>query len=298
MVWTLMLWACDGKDPSTGTDLGSPDADTDTDADADTDADTDTDTATTPSETGDTGEGPVTDVFLSGDPASLIAVIELTWNPTSEPTRWGVIGLTFAEGTFTWTGSLDRVATGPDTCEVRSGDPELTPQLQNFGAIDLFSGGDHVFTSSVAPGAYFGQELVAEIDPRGRTWDVMVEGSAVPGFQLLQAIRFPTDDLALTAPADNATFDRTDPLAVRWSGAAAQTVELALLADDGSVRVRCAMADDGAFDVDPAVLAALPAGRVSFGLYRRNLAGPAVGPTGAWVQLYGTIAREGAINVQ
>lgn len=240
--------------------------------------------------------GPVTDPFLSGEPADLIGQLELAWYPVADPTRWAVVATTFAQGSFGWTGDVELAADGLDSCEVRTGDPELGLELVDRGALEVRSGADVVTTVSLAPGAYFGEAGLGVVDPRGRAWDVHAEGSVGAGFSLPAAVTFPAGELVVSEPAAPAVVGVGDPLRVRWSGTSAAMVELSVVGRDGS-RVRCAAVDDGAFDVPASLLAFLPRGEVVMGVYARELAGPSAGD-GAWVQVYATQAVEGPVRLQ
>lgn len=240
--------------------------------------------------------GPVTEPFLSGEPADLIGQLELAWYPVADPTRWAVVATTFTQGSFGWTGDLELAADGLDSCEVRTGDPELELGLLDRGALEVRSGADVVTTVSLAPGAYFGEARLGVVDPRGRAWDLLAEGAVGAGFSLPAAVTFPAGELVVTEPAAPAVVGVGEPLRVRWTGTSAAMVELSLVGHDGS-RVRCAAVDDGAFDVPASLLAFLPRGEVVMGVYARELAGPSAGD-GAWVQVYATQAVEGSVRLQ
>jgi len=250
---------------------------TETGLESDTDTDTDTDTTDTDTDT-PAGDDP----FLSADIGNLTALFTLRWEVGADD--WWVTGYTFQPGSWSWTGSLLQAATALDTCEVRDGDPEYQMNRENFGAVDLFSGNDHVWTISDVRGTYTGNQTLVDVDPRGQAWDFVFEGSYIPFFQLSQAITFPDGELVMSAPVNDAVVALGQPVEVRWEGAAADHVIVSMSA--GQMRVRCIVADDGTFDVDPAVLGTLPAGPMSMVLRRQAAAGASAGAGNGWVQLY------------
>jgi hypothetical protein len=299
----MLLWvlaSCD-KEPtaadSSPTETGTPSAET-----GDTGDTTPPPTATGETgETGDTGT-PTTptggfDPFLSGDPATVTGVVLLSLG-IEHTKQWFVSATTFAPGSLHWTGQLDVPYGGIDTCEVRSLDPDPTAIYQDLGALDLTSGAAFVSVSSIATGNYVAAIDVAEVDPRGLTWDVTFEGGTGVGFTLPQAIVFPGGELVVDAPVEDSVVDPAAPMEIRWSGEAAGYVLLDLIPTNRHQWVRCLVADDGSFDIDPSYLTSLQAGTMEVTVARVNAAGADVGSTGTWVQLYAQHSAERIVTVE
>jgi hypothetical protein len=274
----------DRTDNNSGTESGTSGVTGDTGGTAGTGATGDTGTAET-GHTADTGlpTTPSVDPFLAGDPDTIVGQLTLSW-PLSEdpPTEWWFTGYTFEAGRFRWTGKVRVAATGLDSCEVRDGDPEMEMALVSAGAIDLHSAAGDLSTTRDG-GYYSGAAELADLDPRGLLWQVVGEGDQLPFFDLPAAITFPTGELAVTAPLPGAEVSSAAPLGFAWTGDAAERVEIRL--NSGQAQIRCLATDDGAFELDAATLAMLPAGTVSFEVSRINLEGHAIGAKTDWVEV-------------
>jgi len=281
-----MWWVSCAKEPSPGDSTTPPGPTADSTAPIPSG---DTGATEPPTPTGDTGPdttvtgGP--DPFLSGDQAALAGIVQLAWGVTF-PDQWFVSGMTFQPGSYHWTGSTAVPWAGMDSCEVRVDDPDFDATYEDFGALDLHAGAFDVAVTNAFTGGYVASVDFVDVDPRGLTWDAAFGGDYLPAFDLPAAIVFPVDELTVDAPVDVAVVDPAVALQVRWSGTPAEYVSLDLIPEDVHQWVRCKVVDDGAFDVEPAVLAWLTTGRVELTVARTNAAGPAAGSTGAWVQVY------------
>ncbi|MEQ1566283.1 MAG: hypothetical protein ABMA64_11645 [Myxococcota bacterium] len=242
-------------------------------------------TATTGA-TADTGPEPTggPDLLLSGDPAHLTAIVELAWG-VSFPQAWFVSGITFAEGSYHWSGATAVPYAGLETCEVRVDRPDYDADYLDAGDLTLSTSVDTLTLSPAFTGGYVASTDLATIDPRGKVWSVSAAGDVLPPFSLPDAITFPAGELGVDAPIDDAQVDRAAPLEVRWTGEPSAFVQLDLIPIDRHEWARCRVADDGAYDVDPSVLGLLTAGRLEITVARAEVAGPAIDAGPTWVQL-------------
>ena len=266
--------ADDGGDDGAAEDVGA-------DADADADAEADADAAADADATGDADADAAADADAdAGRRSGEILLMEETLpfgtdsNVTirlrldpPQSTMCGRVTEEFGECTVE--------TDAPPTCSPSCGPYESCVWIEGCTAAVCYdymtsvSAGDVTITGATAQPhvtCTFGTDNydcddsgAAEFWDEGDTITVSAPGDVFPAFHFdlpgLAALALTTDTDTWTA----ATFDGTADVAVAWTGSGSGPVEILLSRAEGTTRLSCETADDGAFDIPAAAIAAMPA---------------------------------------